>query len=296
MSSINFFNIYTLDFSCLHAFKEKIVSQDDALKSKLQEAIKAQTIRKDLENTKRMYELLSLPELAASKQINLCLENCSKSIQYTENLLKEYSGADPFEVQEVVHEILGIAQITDTQILDSTRKKYFESMKESGFLRTKYTSINHNEDQLSIYQPHLISGNFLKNHPEVQTLTIGCGVHGQTKIGSCYFRIPEDHQLQSYKIDISTEIGPDLIVNMHDCLFWQSIPNERFERVFDHTYGFFIFNDEQHSTNTLKELYRILKFGGYFKLDFPIEGPHAEQLTQLGFKIDSDNSKIARKV
>lgn len=51
------------------------------------------------------------------------------------------------------------------------------------------------------------------------------------------YRRSTDHLRPLITLDLHASTGPHFPVNMHNADFWKEIPNERFERIVDHTYG-----------------------------------------------------------
>ncbi len=299
MATINYFNIYSLDFSHLRDMKQQIAFCQEPLASQLESAFEATEIKSQLAKDKISSNALEKvvemsPENPGLPMFIQTLSNIQQTNRYRENLLEKFDGADPFAIQVLVHHILGIPQTIEPQSSDETRQQCFLLMKKSGFLQTDYSSVNTAEERPLLYQPHILASAYLEEHPEIQTLAIGCGEAGETYSASCHFRRAGDHADKLFSIDHSAMMGPTLVVDIHDPDFWKLIPNERFESVVDHTSGYFLFDDPK-AEDTIQHLFRTLKHGGYLELDFSFEEKHIGLLESAGFTIDINNPKIAIK-
>ncbi len=305
MATINYFNIYSLNFSHLSDIKQQIALCQgplcqDPLRFKLEEAFnKATKIKADIEVDKMQSQVLSMviemnPDNPGRPLFIKSLEEIQQTVLNRENLLEQFNGADPFAIQDLVHHILGISQSIESPFSEESRQQCFLLMKESGFLCTNYSSVNTKEDSPISYQPHLLASAYLEEHPGIQTLAIGCGEAGNTYKGSCHFRRTGDHVDRLFSIDLTAEMAPNLVVNMHDLDFWKGITDERFESIVDHTYGFFLFEDP-NTPETVQHIYRTLKPGGYLEMDHSFDEKHSELLESVGFTMDINNTRIAIK-
>lgn len=282
MASISYFNVYSLDFSNLDSFKSKVEDLESCLlRDYLNNTLSGKNLNSYLEKAEKMQRLFTIMPGPACPEL-------SQSIENTSNLLKEFSGCDPYELQNVVHCILGIPTTLEFDTSEKIKQSYFEAMKTSGLLRTAQ-SIDYK------YEPHLLTAECLKSHPELNKLVIGCGKLCLTNLGSCYFRRPQDHGNNCFTIDISSSIGSDVVVNMHNPDFWSVIPDERLEKVADHTYGDFLFEDSL-SAATLQNIHRVLKSNGILEMGNSFKREHCDLLEKCGFQIlDDEKQRTAVK-
>jgi len=312
VSTINYFDFYSLNFSQVNSFKT-IVEQDQAqapneLGSQLCSALNAQRMKSALSRYEKSIETLNrvllLPlnqekmsgqeEMSGDRMFKKQISEMQEANANANQILCNYNGADPFEVQEITHRILGIPKNHQDAISHELRQHYFDLMKKSGFLITEHASVNQQTEQTINYLPSSLALELLKNHPEKKTLTIGCGEAGRTYAASCHFRRSEDHRELSFTIDISAAQQPDLVVDMHDSDFWRVIPNSHFENIFDHSYGYFLF-ENPHSKETLQSIFRTLKPGGFLKMDLPFKEDHQLLLQDAGFIIEAGEQTKASK-
>ncbi len=298
MTTINYFNIYSLNYSRINDFKNAMSSFTDDLQPKFQAAFRTDDIKDNIKGEKRCRELLKT-SLSNTKEENPgtrmfaeSVIDLSKSIENAEALLAKYKGVNPYQIQTLINYVFGIEDL-QLPISNEIKKNYFLAMKSSGFLSTPYSPL----EQPLVYQPGLLAAEFLSQHPEIKTITLGCGEAGNIKIGACHIRRKLDHATPSLTIDLSASMGPNVVVNMHDPHFWESIPSDRFENVFDHSYGYFLFDDPR-AANTLQHIYRVLQSGGYLKMDHYFREEHVQMLTKAGFHIESreeQDQRIAKK-
>jgi SAM-dependent methyltransferase len=303
MSIINYFNFYSLDFSRVNNFEIIIEQDENELASQFGSALKAERMKSDLARYEMAKETLERTlslftgkeEMPGCKIFKQTISEIQKANIDANQVLCKHNGVDPFEVQEITHRILGIPKNRKDTISDELRQHYFDLMKKSGFLITEYASVNRSMEQTIDYLPSSLALEFLKNHPEKKTLTIGCGEAGKTYAASCHFRRSEDHNEPSFTIDVSACQQPDLVVDMHDLDFWKAIPNEHFENIFDHSYGYFLL-ENPHSKETLQSIFRTLKPGGFLKIDLPFKEAHKLLLQDVGFVVEDGERKEAKKV
>jgi hypothetical protein len=296
MSTINYLNIYSLNFSKINDFKSLVNSFGNDLQPKFQAAFRADLINEGITKGKSMLNFMSRAlgenneDTPGARAFSEIKTNIIQAGQNAQTILAQYGGADPYRVQALVSYVLGIEDI-EQPVSDEVKKEYLLAMKSSGFLNTSYSPTNP-----LIYQPGPLAFQYLITHPEIKAMTIACGEAGKDTPGSCHFRRIEDHSTASFTIDLSAAMGPNVVVNMHDPNFWRSIPNERFEKILDHSYGYFLFDDQQ-SANTLQNLFRVLQPGGYLKMDHPFRENHIVMLRNAGFSVEEgQESSTARKL
>lgn len=298
MSIIKYHGLYSLNFSCLNDFSSQLKFLDDNAKGPFQEAIRGSNIKKVSETTRKQIEMLTpmLTSFNASSQEDLFsgfVKNLEKVVQFADSVLAQYEGSDPYSIQQYVHEILGICKCSSFEINDLQRQTYLDLMKKSGFLITEYALVNR-EEAISI--PHntgALASSYLAIRPEVVRLSLGCGNVSLASAG-CHFRRSVDHAQQSFTIDLSMGINPDLMADMHDMGFWLGIPDSRLEAILDHTYGYFLFDDSR-SMQTLQQIFRCLKPGGYLEMDHALKESNVQMLRQVGFVVENGDTKVARK-
>lgn len=301
---IKYFDLYTLDFSHIDAFRTGLEKLEDSeLKTKFLKATSAEAQKENREknlSVRKMFEeqVFTQPDFdkgPGSKMLREAYDLVKTCCENADHLLDEFNGADPFEVQELVHVVLGITDKIRTSCSDADqisyspecKKQYLELMKESEFLIAN--SCFEAVEPLH-YEPAKLAAQFLELNPDVKTLTLGCGKNTNTYIAGCSFRRAEDHARPSFMIDLNSSVGPDLVVDMHNLDFWKVIPNEYFENIQDHTYGNFLFQKEE----TVREIFRTLKPGGFLLMDHVFEEKDREQLKNVGFVLD-DATKKAQK-
>jgi hypothetical protein len=295
MSTINYFNIYTLDFSRINAFKQAVSSFTDDLQPKFQAAFRAEIVKERLENGKKIHKVVtkalagSNEDTPGSQMFSEMLTTINQSGQHAQQMLDQYGGVDPYEIQKLVNFMLGIED-GQFSVSNEVKKDYLLVMKSSGFLSTAYTPTNP-----LVYQPETLAFEYLSQHPEIRTLTFACGEAGKDNFGSCHYRRAQDHAEASFTIDQTGSMGPDLVVNMHNPNFWKSIPDGRFEKILDHSYGYFLFEGDQ-ATDSLQNLYRVLQSGGYLKMDLPFREQHVAMLKKAGFFVEDGEQVIAKKL
>src|ERR1700733_14567013 len=153
MNKINYFNLYSLNFSRLADIKQQIATcEEESLKSQLEKALEATNIKAQAAKEKMLFTAMSsikwgtllTPSFGTEtpKWVSEQLEIFQKTDRCIQDRLERFDGADPFLVQELVHDILGISQNTSPLFSDKARQHYFELMKQSGFLETDYAAIN----------------------------------------------------------------------------------------------------------------------------------------------------------
>lgn len=300
MSIYNYFNLYSLDYSKVDSLKQLIANHKDPLQQELSDALNGTTIQAKLaENAMHTNALSAALEVMSGSPGVFIIENTLQSTKQTDDylrkLLEQFSGTNPFAVQALVHRILGIAGSQEPLFSEAQlRQEYFLEMKQSAFLRSDCASINTAQEQPIVHQTETYVSTFLNEHPEIQTLALGCGEVGQTYSASCYFRRIEDHKQKVFAVDIAAGNGADVIANMHDLSLWKAIPNERFDCIADHTYSFVLFEDPL-AQETIREIHRTLKPGGQLKFDHHFEQAQIEMLERSGFKMDESNPKWAIK-
>jgi hypothetical protein len=263
-------------FSHIDLLREALKSQaDDELKSLIDKALNAARTREGLEKNLQCKTMM----MPMSQHFKSAIDLYDKAITAAKEILEKYSGTDPYQMQEIVHRVLGISK---TPLVDGLKESYLKIMEESGFLQVRERSV----------KVGALVAQLLGDRPEIEQLNLGCGDAGKDCIGSCHFRRENDHGSHAMTIDLYASIGPTIEVDMHDKEFWAAIPNDRLLKVSDHTYGRFLFED-QRSKETLSQIYRTLKTGGTLAMDHPFNDEHIPWLTEIGFVIDSP--KIARK-
>ncbi len=298
---IKYFDLYTLDFSCVKQFAAGLENfEDSELKTAFVKAISAESNRANHAHNLSVIQVLenlvfAAPEIQKNpnkiftdlyKDTKTCCENA-------DNLLAEFNGADPFEIQELVHVILGISEKIHTECSEGVeasysaevKQQYYNLMKETGFCISNFC-----EEPIK-YEPGKLAIKFLEENPDVKTLTLGCGKNVNMYPTACSFRRENDHAHPSLKIDLYSTIGPDLVCDMHNQDFWNAIPNEYFENIQDHTFGPFLFENDR----TLHEVFRTLKPGGSLLMDHPFKAEHRKQLENAGFKFEDGEITIAQK-
>ncbi len=298
--TVKYFDIYSLNYSHIEELKKEISSYPAPLQPKFQNAFNAESMKEKIENGKQVYQSMSPMILQQSDEQKLTeasrvmanfVKNAKEASENAQALLNRCGNVDHYQLQLLVNYVLGIEDLEGISCTDLVKERYFSAMKKSGFLDTPYSSLQ----QKPVYQPGLLASEFLSQHPEIKTMTLACGEAGSAYPGSCYSRRPEDHAQESFTIDSTGGMGPRLVDNMHDPDLWKCISNGRFERVFDHSMGYFLFNDPQ-SQNTIENIYRVLQQGGCLKMDHSFEPKHVEMLKTAGFFIENENGKIAKKL
>jgi SAM-dependent methyltransferase len=68
---------------------------------------------------------------------------------------------------------------------------------------------------------------------------------------------------------------------------WKNIPDNKFDKISDHSHGYFIFEDSL-SSQTLKEIYRVLVPGGILNFDLPLREEHVAALREVGFIVENN--------
>lgn len=242
--------------------------QDDKLKSEFLAArSRERTVMETLKKEQAVFDILGGQERVDWIQTRIV----------SEKIFAEFQGADPYHIQDCVNIVLGISGAEKRPSMEIAQQ-YFAMMKESGFLTCNQELFDEK------YQPGILASKFLEEKPHITTLTIGCGKAVKLYFSSCYFRKPEEHVHDSFNIDISAAIGPDLVVDMHNLDFWKAIPDEYFENIQDHTYGRMLFESET-SELTVQEIFRTLKPGGFLTMDHVFEEENVLMLKNAGFSI-----------
>lgn len=290
MATISYFNLYSLNLSKISDFKNATTSFTDGLQSKFQAAFEAGNINEILKTSKGQLEQLSLMEkqMPENRVFSEMVAGTTQINKNAQAILDKYNGIDPYDVQRLVNCVLGIESLDDIQLSEEIKKNYLLAMKESGFLNS---SSSLSEPQF-IYQPGPITAEYLSQHPEMKTMTLACGEAGNLSLGACHFRRKKDHAEPSFNIDMTASIGPHVVANMHDPDFWSSIPDGRFENIYDHSYGYYLFEDKR-AGNTVQNLCRVLKSGGHLTMDHPFKEEDVDMLQKVGFSVEG---KIAKKL
>ncbi len=288
MSTINYFNLYSLDFSRVNNLRVAIGENQDKLGLEICSALNGGSTKNSCELAETVIERLSPFQEGKNEEVKKMLSNAKQALLLSQETLSNYGGACPFQIQEIVHQILGISE--QAPFADQLRETYFTLMQKSGFLSTEHRSINLRID----YQPGALAAGFLKAHPEKKTMAIGCGASTKTHVTACHYRLAEDHATDPFSIDLFANLGPDVVVNMHDEAFWKAIPDERFTKIFDHTMGNFLFEDAR-TKNTLKELFRALSPGGSLMMEHAFQEEHKGLLREAGFTVGEGIAKEASK-
>ncbi len=277
MSTINYFNMYSLDFSYVGQLKEALkLQEEDEIRPLMENALKATTIRNGLEQRS-----LNKSMLIEFPQFKKAIELIDKASTAATGILEKYSDADPYELQEIVHRILGISK---KPLAEELKQTYLKIMQQSGFLQLKDMKIKVGDQVAQLF----------RERPEIDWLNLGCGEAGRDAVGSCHFRREKDHDTRAMTIDLSVLMGPNIVVDMHDVEFWDAIPNEKFSTINDHSYGYFLF-DEQRSNQTLSQIFRTLKPGASLIMDHAFKDEHKSCLREIGFILDETQQIIARK-
>jgi hypothetical protein len=301
--TIKYFDLYSLNFSHLNFFLQNLNTlEPNDLQSQFLEAGRAETMKdtfgREAEMENLLMQVLNLQgnkETPADKMMQQAVRNTQEVRFHIEKILEEFQGSDPFKIQHLVNRVLDISQNEEVPCPIELRQQYFTRMKESGFLTPGPELLNWEEEKSVKYQPGALAVRFLEEHPEIKTLTIGCGESAKTYSASCYWRRADHHIENSFKIDLTSGIGPDLVVNMHNLDFWKGIPDGRFENIYDHTYGYFLLDDAS-STNTISHIFRTLKPEGCLHMDHSFKDNHKTLLTQAGFIIaEGETQRIAKK-
>lgn len=157
------------------------------------------------------------------------------------------------------------------------RKEVFKLLKTSGVLITSV------EDLASFkYDPAQEVVSFLANHPEVDTLVVGCGhffshdsfpyTNMRASFGGCESCKHPTHHKNELTLDLDIGQNPDVIGDGTDVNIWNAIPEGRLARIVDDTWGG-IFSNPNADLQT--PLYRALKPGGKitfedYSLDIPM--------------------------
>jgi SAM-dependent methyltransferase len=292
--SVKYFDLYLLNFNYLNNFFAKMWTVQNAkFNASFLEAKLGSFLLDDYARNEKIIALVEKLNLGASKEHLEDMKTCNTNIT---NLLSSFGGSDSFKIQELVNNILGISQNEDIHFLPGERREYLQLMCKSGFLSGKgcFFIPNVKEEGLYKYHPELLAAKFLKENPHIKTLTIGCGKNVHTRPGSCLFRRAEDHAHAALRIDISAMMGPDVVVDMHHPDFWKVISEHYFENIEDHTYGYFLL-DNPSSPQTIREVFRTLKPGGWLLFDLPLKEEHIVLLKEAGFSIEGEEpTKVQR--
>jgi hypothetical protein len=273
-----------LNFSNLNNFCTQIENfPEDSFKLQLLNAKTAKLYTEKFEKEKELYNLFpTLIETSETEKQKNFLRNICQSwntgLKNFQNMKTQFHGADPYSIQHLVNIVLGISEDDRYPCSPELRSNYFILMKKTEFLVTNADS------HLLKYQPGVLASKFLKEHSDVQTLTIGCGWAAQNISGICYDSKPHEHNNNSFSIELFAGIGPDLVVDMHNPDFWTAIPNDRFETIQDHTNAHFLFIGDS-STQTIQSIFRTLKPGGELRMDHYFEEKDITQLKSIGFEV-----------
>ncbi len=283
MSIKSYFDVYSIDFSKVAEFQSRIQSfENTPLKTSIEEAIEAKLFKSDLEKEKRMQSIFAL----AGDE----LPELTECITSKEKGLKEFGGADPFKVQELVHHILGVPTASVSKTSLEEREYYFQAMRETQFLATSLSSLS--ECFAVDIRAQVLE--LFKNNPNINELNMGCGFANNYYLGSCKFRRSDSHGDNCLRIDFSAAAGPHLVVDMHNPAFWESISDGCFNKISDHTYGCFLFEDPS-SEKTLQSIHRTLAKGGCLEMDHCFNPDHVSLLRKCGFEAQVEE-KVAKKI
>lgn len=280
--TIKYFDLYSLNFSNLDRFLASLDTiQDESLKLEFLEArSREQVVTKTFNKEQAAFDIMG-GELK---------ENWIQTRIISEKMFAEFQGADPYDIQDCVNIILGISGAEKRPSMEITQQ-YFTMMKESGFLACNQGLF----DVELKYQPGILAAKFLTENPHITTLTIGCGKAVKYYYSSCYFRKPEEHVHDSFDIDMTAGIGPDLVVDMHNLDFWRAIPGQYFENIQDHTYSHALF-ESKTSELTVQEIFRTLKPGSFLTMDHAFNKEQITLLENVGFSVSYwGNQKKAQK-
>jgi len=282
-SGIGISGHYELNMEKLDDLIKKIGNSQDPLAEKLHDAASGKKLKTQLAIEREALSKLSLPGVA---EIDICKETaaiCEKTIHNIMEILETFCGADPYTIQSIVHQILGISKIENhgcefaiSEVKNELNQQYFNLMIEMGFLKTSVSSLSE-----FTYNPGLIAKELLEVNSEIEKLVFGCGVLTKTYYTSCFWQAQQDHE-KAILVDITDSLAPHIISCMHNLDLWKSIPDERLSNVHDHTQGYFLFDNEQ-TIHTLKEIYRTLKKEGCFESSLNLRPNDIEKLKEAGF-------------
>lgn len=279
--SINYFDFYKLDFSKLEDFSQKInalpESKGDAIRKHFDDAIAGTKMREVRKKEARMELLFAIEPGTAPDPLQKDLQLARKN---AENIFAKFKGSNPFQFEEIVHELLGISYLKNSDFSCLTsRQKYLNLMKETHFLVTS---------DVIEYKPESFALKFIQGNPGIRKMAIGCGLTAETYFGSCYSDDKHGHQ-ECFKVDIAAGSKPDLVVDMHNSAFWSVLPDNYFTEIMDHTKGDFLF-EGSNSANTIKEIFRVLQPKGRLKFA-SLDEAKQTILQDAGFYISRENER-----
>jgi hypothetical protein len=214
---------------------------------------------------------------------------------------KETEG-DHFGIMKVVCEILGLGPKEEN---DSIKKKevfffdnekserydYFNLMLESKFLQINCSSL----DEFN-YNPGAEAARFLKDHPEVKRIALGCGKLVEESSFSFCCHTKEMSIWHSTAMTIDIQPGScDVITDLRDPRFWEGIEPESIEEISDHTnHNDLLFTN----LDTIKNIAKALVPNGKLTTVYGWNNEDLKEvLHQAGFKSeDNVHGRIWRKV
>lgn len=228
--------------------------------------------------------------------------------------LEANNGNDVVTVKRMVNHILGIERqvpyiIGENGELEATpdiyachadkdniktialedRQRYFQIMKESGFLESSAESL-----ETFCYTPSTVIKTLLENNPEVDTLLMGCGKAVLESTYNCakVESLNAHHLNTALSIDISTLIDPHLVADFKDPKIYEQIPDGRIKNIIDHSNGVLNGIPTEMNRQVFEQLHRILQPGGSIVF-VHLCNEEIEFLQEIGFVIEED--KIAKK-
>lgn len=286
---INYFDIYSLDFAHCKKFFDTISDREDPISHEFLEALKSEQWKEPTGTRIKMINALKkMLENGPDEFIEDLIKVNEAPNNHIINLLKVTEGTNPYLIQTVVHQILGISDKNEQASAD-LRQEYFEILKTSGFLHCDYMNVNTGAIP---HNPGVLAERFLNEHQDVKTLIIGCGEARKTYAPLCTPTLKTQHRPHdqpALQIDISANMGPDIVTDVHNPEFWSMIPNERFADISDHTNGHFVFEGE-NSGNTLLEMYRTLEPNGSYSTIHHILKEDKEKLEKAGFFVEGNRA------
>jgi hypothetical protein len=293
LSSCAIPGIYSLDFDKCYEVYAKIKGKKDVVAEKFQKALASEYLQQRYDACTQVAIMAFLVEksgklptpffqemVATNNKFFFRIEaqfNCFRKIQ---------AQGDPYLVKEAVDAILGIN--LSIKASSKERAAYFTLLKETGFLNTRFTSL----DSIQ-YHPGVAALKMLHQDPMIDTMILGCG-RNINYTPYCRF----DQHDKALFVDMSSHIAPDVVTDMHNPDFWKKIPSARFQTVLDHTNGHFIFDNAE----TLKQISRVLKQGGSFSMlhsiqesDTSVMQARKKILEDAGFVVESEDQTVFYK-
>ena len=153
-------------------------------------------------------------------------------------------------LRQFTGKVLGMTnEWTNYEVSDfSTKDKEvaFQLLKESGALKTKIEKV-----EGFVYNPAEEITDFLINHPETDTIVLGCGhfipkdysstLCAETPIhllanfegGGCHMCPHPTHHKGELTLDLETAQNPDIVADATDLKIWNAIPQGRLARIVD---------------------------------------------------------------